>query len=276
MPHKTLIALFSYSGVDEHTHEALLREVLHCAKKGVNINYARISGDALIERSRSRAIGQFLKSDNDVMVMIDHDISWSPGDACEVARIAYENNALVGGLYCKRAFGQGWASRINFVGGVEFGKQDDNLVECDGLATGFMAIPRKIAEDMRDKLNIDGDHMKQLLADANGDVNKIVNLLDVSVGYIKDGAYKVANFEYYDFFRCFRRRCNTPHPQYEFLSEDWAFSIRANFLGYKTYVATRCLLTHHGDHGYTLGDGMDDDDKGITNGKNEDPNPNKG
>lgn len=259
---KTLMALFSYSGVHENTHECVMHEIFHAAKYGIPLHYARISGDALIERSRSRALGQFLKSSEDVIVMIDHDIAWRPGDVCELARLAHEKQTLVGGLYCKRAFKQGWASRIKNVVNSTFGEDTDNTIECDGLATGFVAIPRALVVDMVDKLNIDGDKMKEEMSNAlkARDIEAINWLQDISIGFVRDGAYRNANFEYYDFFRCFRRR--VPNAiQHEFLSEDWAFSIRAEHCGYKTFISTRPVLTHTGDYGYQITDGMDDQDR---------------
>lgn len=263
---RIVMNLFSYAGVHELTHECVISEIMYASSRGIQLGYSRISGDALIERSRSRALGNFYKSNlGDVLVMIDHDISWRPGDACEVARLAFEKNALVGGLYCKRAMKRGWASRPKNMHAVEFGADNDNTLDADGVATGFLAIPRSIVETLVTKLDIDSPALQAELknAMAERDIEKVSKLMDMSLGYIQDGAYRQAEHHYWDFFRCNRRRVyanGNPLNQHEFLSEDWAFCDRVKFCGFETLLSTRPILGHTGDYCYHITDGMDDTD----------------
>lgn len=274
---KVVLGLFSYGGIEEATIDSVLGELGHASQNGHLAAYHRISGDALIERSRSRALGKFLDTDADVIVMIDHDIQWRPGDMWHIAEQAQKERALVGGLYCKRAMGRGWSSRVPLEGQVEFGKP--GLIEAPALATGFLAIPRSVVEGIVDKLDITRPFWQQEFQKAVDakDHELVARLQDLSIAPIADGAYRQIEFKYFDFFRCVRCPNGTTKDLYQFLSEDWSFSYRAIFCGYKSYLSTFPLLIHHGNYGYTIPDGMDDKDKEFAlNGQNQNISPGGG
>jgi len=44
-----------------------------------------------------------------VMIMVDHDISWQPGDLGRLVQKVAETESVVGGVYSKRSFGQSMA-----------------------------------------------------------------------------------------------------------------------------------------------------------------------
>jgi len=279
---KTLLALFSYGGVAEGTVDAVLSELAYCSSKQQPIMYHRMSGDALIERSRSRALGRFMASDADVMVMVDHDISWRAGDAFHIAQQAHEKSALVGGLYCKRAMKKGWASRVPATGNVQFGVP--GLIETPSLATGFLAVPRVVVQGVLSKLDITKETWQKNYKEAveAKDEGRISELVDLSIAPIADGAYRTIDFEYHDYFRCIRYRSARPNI-YQFLSEDWSFSLRVVYCGFKSFLSTYPMLVHTGDYGYTVQDGMDDADRGLApngtqqdNGTVNNPNPQPG
>lgn len=273
---RVVLGLFSYGGVCEATVDSVLGELGWCSHNSKLVAYHRISGDALIERSRSRALGQFLQTDADVMVMVDHDLQWRPGDLYHIAEQAYENSSLVGGLYCKRAMGRGWSSRVPLEGAIEFGKP--GLIETAALATGFLAIPRRVVEGMIEKLDTTKPFWQSKMKEAisSGDTASICSLQDMSIAPIADGAYRKVDFNYHDFFRCVRAP-NASNPEiFQFLSEDWAFSVRANYCGFKSYLSTFPLLIHHGEYGFTVADGMDDRDKALANAQNSNPDPGSG
>lgn len=271
---RAILGLFSYGGVVEGTVDSVLGELHYCSANKINMGYSRISGDALIERSRSRALGKFMSSDADVMVMIDHDITWRPGDVAHMANVAHKEKALVGGLYCKRAFKKGWSSRVPFNGTIQFGKP--GLIETPALATGFLAIPRTVVAGIDAKLDITQPYWKQKFKEAvSAQDHAEINLLqDMSIAPIADGAYRQVEYEYKDYFRCIRYKSARPDV-YQFLSEDWAFSLRAVYCGYKSYISTFPLLGHTGDHTYTVPDGMDDTDlEKLSGEKRNDGNTN--
>lgn len=268
----TVLGIFSYGGVCEGTLDCILGELSYASQHKLDTAYHRISGDALISRSRSRALGKFMESKADVMVMVDHDIQWRPGDAAHIAKVAVEKGALVGGLYCKRAIGKGWSSRVPVSGAIEFGTP--GLIETPALATGFLAIPRTVVERIDDLLDVNGEKWQAAFKDAiEAKEYKLVSeLQDASVAPIADGAYRTVDFKYKDYFRCIRATGMAPGI-YQFLSEDWSFSVRAVFCGLKSYISTYPLLTHIGDYSYRIPDGMDATDKGIANGENGNVGP---
>jgi hypothetical protein len=268
---RVLLGLFSYGGVMEGTHDCVLGELSNASQNQRLMAYSRISGDALISRSRSRAIGKFMESDADVMVMVDHDIVWRPGDAYHVAEAAYKEKALVGGLYCKRAFRKGWSSRVPMQGVLTFGHP--GLLESPALATGFMAIPRVVVQGIDDQLDITGAKWKEAFAAAVDakDYSRVASLQDLSIAPIADGAYREVDFKYKDYFRCIRWPGAGPEI-FQYLSEDWAFAFRAVHCGFKSYISTYPILGHIGDHTYGIADGMDEKDiaEVEAHGKNQD------
>jgi hypothetical protein len=266
---KTVLGLFSYGGVQEGTVDCVLGELSYASANQRMTAYHRISGDALISRSRSRALGKFMESEADVMVMIDHDIVWRPGDMAHIADAAHNEKALVGGLYCKRAMGKGWSSRVPVNGAVEFGKP--GLIGTPALATGFLAIPRSVVSGIEERLDITKPAWNEAFEKAVDakDYAKIKELQDMSIAPIADGAYREIDFKYKDYFRCIRAASSAPNV-FQFLSEDWAFSVRAVYCGFQSYISTYPVLGHTGDYTYRIPDGMDDQDRGLINGKNKD------
>jgi hypothetical protein len=259
------LGLFSYGGVEEMTVDALLREIFHAGQQGINLKYHRISGDALIDRSRSRALGNFYADkESSVMVMVDHDIHWRPGDLVHIAQKAEKENALVGGLYCKRAFHKGWASRVDTAQGKVFFGQD-SLLPTECLATGFLAIPRTVVQGIIDEFHIDSPKFKEKWQKAvdDKDLAQIALLRDLSIARIVDGAYREPEYDYCDFFRCFRWASGINTDTYQYLSEDWAFSMRATHAGFKSYISTYPILIHYGTHGFQVQDGMDAKDRAL-------------
>lgn len=276
MAPKTILGLFSYGGVMEGTVDCVLGELSFASQNQIPTAYHRISGDALISRSRSRALGKFMASDGDVMVMIDHDINWRPGDMAHIAEAAVKEGALVGGLYCKRAMGKGWSSRVPVNGAVHFGKP--GLIGTPALATGFLAIPRSVIEGIEARLDITKPAWNEAFkaaVDAK-DYKKVAELQDMSIAPIADGAYREIDFEYKDYFRCIRAASQRPDV-FQFLSEDWAFSVRAVYCGYQSYISTYPILGHTGEYTFKIPDGMDDKDRALNvenkdNGQPDRPN----
>jgi hypothetical protein len=241
---KYLLQLFSYGGVEERTVDSILKE-LAAAKESVH--YSRISGDALITRSRSRAASEYYDREDmgpgSALVMIDHDIDWQPGAAEHIAQKAIERKAIVGGLYCKRTEGKGFSSRLvepicpadGYDGfaedssgktRIEFGK--DVIIKAEYVATGFMAIAWECIDEIVKK-------------DPLGDVE-----------YVSDGA-----FEYWTVFR----DAIVPHTRIdnamEFLSEDWAFCMRAKKCGFDCEISLFPMLGHTGNKRFLPSDAVE-------------------
>jgi hypothetical protein len=103
-----------------------------------------IFNDALISRSRSVRISTWLdQTELPVMIFIDADVVWQPGDIERLVRSAMETEGIVGGVYPKRCFYGGAATRANVNGWV---MGEDRLLPVRHTGTGFMAIHRKGAQ----------------------------------------------------------------------------------------------------------------------------------
>jgi len=103
--------MIAYSGVEAATYECSLADILRLA--GSNVAVHIIANDADIARSRSKVAASFLRTDEDVCVMVDHDIVWRPGDIECIAKEAHERGAIVAALVSKKNFGEGSASCHN-------------------------------------------------------------------------------------------------------------------------------------------------------------------
>lgn len=133
--------VFAYNGVTAFTHLSVVNEMVRWG----NLDHAVIGGDTLISRARSRAAGIFLKEGaGDVMLMVDHNVSWEPGSLSHIARKALEHRAVVGGVCPIGALGKGIGVRLNEGEELEFGA--DRLIQAVYVSGGFMAIPREVLE----------------------------------------------------------------------------------------------------------------------------------
>ena len=233
---KLYLAHFVYGDVVPECFEAVLRELRWTDKKWMgNVEYHRVSEDALISRARSRATALFLASNCDVLFMLDHDVSWAtPGALWRTAAKAHAEGACVAGLYAQRAFGCGWSSRVTEEG-VAWEPGADQLVAAEHLATGFLAIPRGVLNVVLGfcRTTTDPDLRVRECADQR-----------------KGGVL------FHDLFRPFSVPSELRPEVYEYLSEDWAFCRRATAAGFKHWLYMQPVLTHHGRYGFALADGV--------------------
>ncbi|KKN29543.1 hypothetical protein LCGC14_0843010 [marine sediment metagenome] len=221
------LALFAYSGVLPDTVDCLLRDL----RLWPNIVYYRISNDALISRSRSRAASDFLQSNRemtgDVLLMVDHDIKWDEGDLVYLAEKTLETKGIVAGIYSKREFGGGTAVRFSAPGKYTAG--EDVLAEAQFVSTGFLGIHRSVLEKMSETL-----------------------------------PKTIGNF--WPFFLPLLATHPVDADAVEYLSEDWAFCARARELGASIHAALKPNLVHVGEWAYRLVDSQltPAPDQGVT------------
>ncbi|MFA6135532.1 MAG: hypothetical protein WC869_16080 [Phycisphaerae bacterium] len=228
---KTAFILFSYGGVEGRVMDSVIDEIMLAGSQGKVLGYARVHGDALISRSRSKALSDFLKSDLDVCVMCDHDIEWEPGAVIGLAEQADLRKCLVSGMVSLRGLGAGIAGRMkNPRQPVHPGH--DERYEADYLGAGFLAIPRVVAEEVL---------KAGLLPDAPPNV-KITECIGL------DG------HPFYDFFRPIAVPSDTFDGKSEMLSEDWSFGWRARHANRDRphYLWAKPMLIHWGSFGYNV------------------------
>ncbi|MFQ5514713.1 MAG: glycosyltransferase [Myxococcota bacterium] len=223
-PAQVFIAVFAYSGVTPATLDCLLRDLPRLP----GVTYHRESHDALISRSRSVAATEFLRSQSEILIMLDHDLSWQPGDLERLIERVGETRAVVGGLYAKRGFGHGIALRFAEPGDHELG--DDRLVRATYLATGFFGVHRDVLQKLA-------------------------------------GSLPLTSEDFWPFFLPVLTEPRHAGERPEYLSEDWAFCQRAAAAGFELWVDLRPRLVHNGAHGFRVLDGqfeLPSDDDRIT------------
>ena len=192
------------------------------------------SGDALIARSRSILATRFLQEEQvagaDVLVMVDGDITFEPSDLQKIANGARETGDIYGGIYVTRAREPHAASRTLTDQRWEFKRTPERRpLEVQYLATGFMAIPRSLLEEMS---TYGGNGSRE-------------HFEDIDDGHILHSFERGANAEHViDFFRTFG--IVEPDGVTHWLSEDWAFCERARQMGHKVWADQSVILGHQG------------------------------
>lgn len=193
--------------------------------------WAPIWNDALIGRSRSLMCTEFLKTDADVMVIIDDDIVFDPDDFWKIVEGARDTHGVYSGLYVTRSTEPHITSRA-FADGTEqiiAAGPERRPVEYQYLATGFWAMHRDVVESMIDAEFVDADGKHR------------ISLCEIG-----------ADRPFYPFFKPFD--CIEENGKRHYLSEDWAFCNRARQLGFKCWADLSIILIHMGEYPYTVSD----------------------
>lgn len=212
---KLQIVLFGYAGVEPATYLCMQREMFHIlehkyphtGRQKYQLLHNCFYGDADIGRARSKVVADFLKNGADVLVMIDHDIIWRPGDLLHIALKAHENRAIVGGMVSKRSVGSGIASHLKVLFDPAW-LGTDKLLPTEYVGAGMMAVTREICEEVCAFPECRGDW-----------INPFLQFFD------QNGIY---------------------------MSEDWAFSRRAQILGFQTLLSSFPVTGHVGNYVYTV------------------------
>lgn len=193
--------------------------------------WAPIWNDALIGRSRSLMCTEFLKTDADIMVIIDDDIVFDPDDFWKIVEGARETRGIYGGAYVTRSTEPHITSRALADGKEQIFVEgpERRPVEYQYLATGFWAMHRDVLEAMigAEFVDADGSH----------------RIDECTLG---------ADRPFYPFFAPFQTLEEDGRRHY--LSEDWAFCNRARQLGFGIWVDLSIILIHMGEYPYTVRD----------------------
>lgn len=205
---KPYVKVFGYGGLDPR--------VMHCLQKRLTGSpYAwqveLQPGDGAVDRQRATATDEFLHSGCNVMVQIDHDVTWGVGDLEYLAEQAYLREAVVGGCYGKRAYKQGWGCA--FQDGVRHEIGSDEIFELGEnqyLAAGFMAVHIQVFHDMM---------------------------------HLDDCEINTAGW--HPFYLPLQYKYDLDCPPV-YLSEDYAFCYRARVAGRRVFCTMRPILGHWG------------------------------
>lgn len=226
---RAALALFSYGGIDAQTLDGVMAEMFYAQAEKVSMLYSHIHGDALISRSRSKALSAFLASDLEVLAMVDHDLSWDKGDLTELCKRAHEKKCIVGGMYSNRAGGAGFSGRLLKEEAIKFGT--DAFVDAQYISAGFTAYPRVVLEEI----------LKN-----GGPEQKDPHLVVTECAFL-DGT------KFFDFARCVVVQ-NHVLGVNEFLSEDWSISHKAHAANQARpqLYWTKPMLLHWGRAPYSM------------------------
>ena len=212
---RTTLWLCAYNGLTVATHLAILQEFMSW---GGNLSHRVKSGDANIDRARSKVASWFLQEPEEtagnILCMVDADNAWRPGDLAMIARQAEEHQAVVGGIYPKRAFGAGPALRVADGAAGRWRIGEEKLMPVEYVGTGFIAIPRSILQ-------------------------RVAATLPTVVGGFQP------------FFMPF---VITENGATEYPTDDWAFLARVRAVGGKVFASTYPRLTHEGSYTYRMVD----------------------
>ena len=178
-------------------------------------------GDALIDRARGISATYFLEqTDCDIHLSIDSDITGFTVEDTQKLCEAAMTHDIVGGVYVCRA-PVTYPASYYLDNEVVVHAFDHTPVEVKFLATGFMAVHRRVFEKLAETVPVsapnDPKHYYTFYA-------PITNYMDEDVGQPIE------------------------------LSEDWAFCLRAKEAGFKCYIDPAIRLGHIGNYTYTLED----------------------
>lgn len=169
--------------------------------------------DALISRARGRVVADWYRTCNsDVFLMVDGDMVFNPEDADRLVRLCRDGHDIIGAGYAVRS-GTHLSSRPLGESTVVFAA-DSEPVEAEYVATGFMAVHRRVLDALVKVTPISHPHMDWAY-------------WTVFTPFVKDN---------------------------EELSEDWAFCERARQLGFKVWLDPAIRLGHIGTKVWTVED----------------------
>lgn len=194
------------------------------------IIWAPIWNDALLGRSRSLMMTEALKTDADVMVILDGDIVFEPRDFWKIVEGARETRSIYGGAYVSRSTKPFVTSRLLPNSQVAWGDGPIRRpLEIQYLSTGFWAMHRSVLERMTgsDFEDAYGTH----------------RLEEVVLG---------ADRPFIPYFSPFV--CREDDGRLHYLSEDWACCNRARQLGFTIWMDQSIILQHFGEYPYTVFD----------------------
>jgi hypothetical protein len=159
---KVAVALHVYGDVTAETCLAMLAEQAKPMPREIaRLDVIPPGSDALLSRLRSYLVSLAIDGGYDVLVWVDHDLVWAPGDVADLAVRCAQVEATVGGLFPFRSEtmrGRGFPWRAN--PGMlpsDLHLTADELVECECVSGGFVAfwVPalRRMIEILKDSPN---------------------------------------------------------------------------------------------------------------------------
>jgi len=226
------IAWVAYKGVHEQNALTIpdLRHLLR--SRAHNSKLDCIYNDALICRSRSRILSQFLSDPQDVCLMVDHDIQAAdPADLLALCDHAVSQQAILGVPFALRGTPINWAGRLPDSSVPQIGQ--DQFIDATYVGT-LMAVPKPALKRVLGHCLDSRDHLLRITR-CNESRQRIA----------MGGPHHL-----YDF--CRPSPIAHPDGSVEYLSEEWAFQERARAAGVPIRAWLKPRILHHGNHPFSL------------------------
>lgn len=139
------IGIPAYDGkIHVETARSLWNEQGVAGGCGVDLQVKFLPGVSLITLARNQLAQEFMDGDADVLVFIDSDVSWEPGD---LIRLASHPVDLVGGAYRYKSQDENYP--VGWLGTPELWAVN-GLLEVARMPAGFLACKRSAFEKMKD------------------------------------------------------------------------------------------------------------------------------
>jgi hypothetical protein len=230
------LAVHVYGDLCGETAQCLVQE-LGREQDDVRWDVVFPASDALVSRLRSEIVTRAIHARRDVLVWLDHDMVWTPGDLAGLVTRCAEVQGVVGALIPFRAewmFGRGFAWRPTPGGRAADARLGaDALVPAETVGGGFTAFWVPALARMVEALEASPDPAL-----------KVTRCRSAVDGFFWDVCRPVA----------------VPYEGggelQNYLSEDWALMTRLAAVGVKTFAWTKPLIRHLGRKAFSVGDAL--------------------
>jgi len=233
---RVMLAVHVYGDVCGETVQCLVSE-LRREEAQLHWDVAFPSSDALVSRLRSELVTRAIQGGHDVLVWLDHDIAWAPGDLAGLVKRCAEVRGVVGALIPFRAewmFGRGFAWRpAPGTKGTDVRLGVDKLVPAEKVAGGFVAFWVPALRGMVEKLEQSSDPVLR--------VSRCRSAVEGS---------------FWDVCRPVAVPYGPGEPLQNYLSEDWALMMRLEACGTGVFLWTKPLIRHIGRKTYSVADAL--------------------
>ena len=139
---KVLLATTAYDSPDASYTFSIARSREALSAAGIQSGYYLLQGNCHVDDARNAVVRDFLESDCTELVFLDADVSWEPDALVQLCQI---DKDLVGGIYPYRRESDEETMPVRHLPEI---KVDGDLIEVEGLPTGFMKIKRHVLETM--------------------------------------------------------------------------------------------------------------------------------
>lgn len=139
---KVLLATTAYDSPDASYTFSIARSREALSAAGIQSGYYLLQGNCHVDDARNAVVRDFLESDCTELVFLDADVSWEPDALVELCKI---DKDLVGGIYPYRRESDEEHMPLRHLPEI---RVEGDLIEVEGLPTGFMKIKRHVLETM--------------------------------------------------------------------------------------------------------------------------------